>query len=309
MNKNNKILILILVALLVALFIIYRVYDPREKRMTFFNIDVEQLNSFEIATTEDTLKITRVNNEWQIEKPFIFPAEKSRVQTLKERILPAQTSETPVSIAEESRKNYLVTEEEGVLVSFFDRDDNLLDRAYTGRRGRVTYVRRPDDNNVYQIIDHLGQTITPNVNPWRDIYVVSFNKNQIQQIDVEYLRNTYSITATDDLWHYEDSQNSFSIEHANRALRRMFAQLEEIASMRFIDFQYDEYQEILADPSLIITITTTDNEITELVFGFDREQGDFVVMKNGNKDHLFLVEASTADRFTISYRHFEDNLQ
>ena len=38
---------------------------------------------------------------------------------------------------------------------------------------------------------------------------------------------------------------------------------------------------------------------------FSVEEGDFIVMKNGNIDHLFQVDANIVDNFTKAYQHFK----
>ena len=305
MSKNNKILITLFLVLLVALFIINRVTDPRAKRTTYFDVDQEHLYAFEFVTKTDTLRLVRDNSLWEISEPFRFPADNTRVGRFIEQIHTVETSRTPVSVSEESHKDYFVTDERGTVVRFYDVYDNLLDEAYVGTRGRMVYARRSDSDDVYQLSGNIGHLISANVNAWRDINTVSYPEEIIDRIDVEYRRNDYTLYKDNNQWFYEDEENNFSISPNNRALRNALHQLEEMPSMRFIDYEFEEYEHLLEDPELLLDITKIDGSTTNLVFGFDREQGDFVVMKDGNEDHLYLVEAETADNYTISYQHFQ----
>lgn len=303
--STNKKLIIILGLLIVAFVIINRINDPRQRRTDFFKVDTDNLHSIQLQSVNDTLRISRESHKWVIEKPFYFPADNQRVESFIERIIPIQTSTTPVSVSETSHDNYSVTEDTGTLLTFYDINNNILDRAFMGRRDRRTFARRPEDKNVYELLGHIGFLITPNVAPWRQINIVSIPRGLIERIDIQYELNSYSIAATDTLWHYTDSENSFAIRDTNTALRRIFEELEAIPSMRFIDDEYEEHAHLLENPQLVMTITQTDNTVHTLEWGYDRDEGDFIVIKNGDKKHLYLVNANIADRFTIAYQHFQ----
>ncbi len=306
MTKNNKILIIVLVFLVVLLLLINRLTDPRERRVTYFDVDLDELYAVEISNMEDTVRVARTNDTWNLEKPFPFPVDRSRIRNFLEQVVPAQTSRNPVSVSESSHPRYSVNEQRGVLVSFLDAGNNLLDQAYMGRRDRAHYARRPESDEVYQLLGHIGMMISANFQPWRDVFIFNMPRGDIKSIDVQYARSSYTISDENTHWEYNSSEQSFTIPDGNRSVDLILQRFEEgIASMRFYDFVYDEYEHLFEDPELVLTIKRHDNRETELLWGFYRDEGEFLVKKDGNTDYLYLVDANIADKFTKAHQHFQ----
>lgn len=306
MTKNNKTLIIILVVLVVALFLINRLTDRRQRRTAYFNVDLEELYAIELSNREDTVRVARTNDIWELEKPFPFPVDRSRIRNFLEQIVSAQTSVNPVSESESSHPRFSVNKQRGVLVSLYDIGNNLVDEAYLGRRDRAYYARRPHTDNVHQLLGHISMMISANYQPWRDVYLLTMPRGEIKTIDVEYVFNTYTLSDEGTHWEYNSSEQSFTIPDGNQALELIFQRFEEgIGTMRFYDFVYDEYEHLFEEPELTLVITGHDNRKTELIWGFYRDEGEFLVKKDGNTDHLYMVDANIADKFTKAHQHFQ----
>ena len=304
MSRNNKILIAIFVLLIALLLVIRYVRDPRERRIQFFNLNVDNIASIEMKTARDTLVIANDGFEWNIEYPFIFDIEQTRLNNFFSQVLPVQTSSTPVALSENSFQDYQVTEERGTMLSFFDRNNRLLDSAIIGRSGAMAYARRPDDNRVYQLSENITFVVNPSLNPWRTKSIVSIPRGQLSAIDVTYELNKYTITATDTLWLFTDSEHSFSVTENNNAFRRVLGAIERFSAFGYKDFQYEEYSSILQNPQLILNLKLIDGQEINLLFALDDDH-NFIVQKNDITDHLYITDADTVDLFTKAPQHFQ----
>lgn len=304
MSKNNRLLIVFLIVLTALFFIIRHVRDPRERRMRFFDVNLADITSIEFKTATDTLIIVNDGFDWYIEHPFTFDIDRTRLDNFINQVLPVETSSIPVSVSEDSFTNYQVTEGRGTTLSFYGLNDRLLDTAIIGRSGRFAYARRPDEQNVYQLSENISFTVNPGINMWRSNNIVSIPRGFIEDLEVTYKLNQYNITATDSLWLFTDSEHSFSIPENNNALRRVLTTLERMTSQGFKDFQYEKYQDILQEPQLVLNISLMDGSETTLIFAIE-EETNFIVQKNEQIDHLYMIDADTVDLFTRAPQHFQ----
>jgi hypothetical protein len=304
MSKNNIILIIVLIVLVVALWVIRYTSDPRERRVRFFDLNPESISMIEISTARDTLVISHDGVEWSIEHPFYFSIDKNRLDSFFSQVLPVETSSIPVALSEESFTNYQLTEERGTRLKFYDSQNNLLDSALIGRSGRSAFARRPDDNRIFQLMDNISFIVSPTLAAWRNNQIVGIPRGAIEDIEVKYQLNHYKITATDSLWHFSDDTHSFSIPENNSSFRQLLNKIESMNSFGFKDFEFEEYASILAEPQLILNISKIDGNKTTLIFAYTEEE-NFVVQRNELTDHLFIIDADTVDLFTRAPQHFQ----
>lgn len=304
MSKNNKLLIAILIVLITLFIVIRHTKDPRERRIRFFNLSLENIYSLEMVTTRDSLVIATDGFDWIMEQPFRFELDQARLNNFFSQVLPVETSSNPVALSEDSFANYQVTPERGTLVRFYDQNKRLIDSALIGRSGSYAYARRPEDNRVYQLSENISFVVNPSLNSWRINTIVSMPRNQISELEVNYELNQYTLSATDSLWLFTDSGNSFSIPENNTALRRITAKLERFSTFGYKDFEFDDYVSLLQDPQLTLNVQLIDGSNISLFFALDAD-GNFIVQKDEMIDHLFITDAESVDLFTISPQHFQ----
>ncbi len=305
MNKNNIILIIVLIALVIVFFALRQAKDQTERRISFFSIDLDKLGAVEISTARDTLRLASVDFQWSIEKPFLFPVNNNRMDRFFNEVLPVQTSSIAVSENKDAYEDYQVTEEKGTLVTLYDKNNNILDSAIVGQTRGFAYARRPADNRIYQLYDNISTVIRPTLNPWRSNEVVSIPSSHIKNVQISYEGNDYELAATDTVWTYSNANTSFEVEDSNQALTNILSTLGKLESFTFIDFKFDEYAEHFAEPRLSVTINKTNNTSTYLVFAAEADDR-YLLMKDNIQDHLYRTNAEVLNKFTISEQRFTE---
>jgi len=308
MSKNNKILVIVLAALVVLFLIINQMKNPKEKRVKFFNVPAESIFAVEITTAKDTLRIVKDDTNWSIELPFVTEINLNKVETLFEKIIPAETSSIPVSISEESLPQYRLDGIKGTTIAFFSRDNKELVKGTLSRIGSTTYAKRSNNNDVYQLTENIAAFVTSNLYDWRAQYVVSINKQNIKKISVEYSQNNYTITNKDTLWVYKDKEAEFEVSDVNPAIIKITKELEDLPALNFYDYSYEKYKERIQNPVLTLNIEKRDNTTVNLVFALE-EDNIFIAQKDNNTEHLYAVSDESINLFTISSERFKQELQ
>jgi hypothetical protein len=304
MSRNNKILIVLFLVLITLFIVIREVRDPSEKRVEFFSINPEMVHAIEISTSSDTLKIVRTDTEWLIGYPFTFDINEARLNRFMDVVFSVESSTQPVSVSEDSHGDFQLTDARATKLQFFASDGRLLDEALIGRSGAFAYARRFDKPDVYQLTDNITFQISPRLSNWRNQYIVAIPSGQIESIDVDYELNSYTISRADTSWTYASTEQNFAIDENNSQLKRVLSKIEAMDSFDYFDFQFEEYEEPLTNPQLTLRISHREKPETHLVFAL-LEDGNFIVMKNGVTDHLYLSDAETVDEFTKSHHHYQ----
>ena len=306
MNKHNKILIVILVALAALFLVIKLTKDPKEKRVKFFKVSPESVYGVEFIFKGDTLKVVKDDHTWTLEKPFISEVNYNKIETLFEEALPVETSSIPVSVSTESLEQYSLDEKGRVSMTLFSRDKKEIFKAYLGRVGGVSYGKEIDDNNVYLLSKNIVNLLQPELFLWRSLNIISIPKQEIHSISVDYSLNSYTLTSSDTLWTYTDSETSFEVRDLNPALIKIIQAIGEMPATLNYDYEFEIHEETLAKPQLVLTIEKKDKKVVTLKFAIEVGEEDFfVVQKDDDTDHLYSSDKDMVNLFTVSSERFK----
>ena len=253
MNKKQTIYIGILVVL-VILFLITKMGNNVEKRINFFHADSARIMTIEISNIKDTLRLSKKNDEWMMVYPFEYPTNEYQIKNIFSKVLNVKTSNLPISESENSFNTYKVTNSQGTLIKFLDKNNNVLDEAIIGKSSssKTTPARRPDDNKIYKLEDNINYIITPNSDNWREKTILEIEEYNISKISVLCDVNTYELTPSDSLWYYIDDKSTLSVEFNNKTLRGILSTLSKLTVNGFVDNKFEDYKEKLISPDLEI---------------------------------------------------------
>lgn len=306
MNKNNKIY-LVLLAVLVILFLVTKLNDKTEKVINFFKIDSLAISRFSLKDANNRILIENQKGAWQIIEPINYPADNIRVNDLIDKLLSARTSNLPLSESEQSLPNYQLQDSLAVLLTFYGKNDKVLDAAYFGQiPGQMqTPARRTDNFKVYLLDQSLYNNLKAETSNWREKIVAEVDKDSIEKIAVLYNEMGYELSRSDTAWVFEDGSVSLDIAADNPSLRTLFSALSKITTTQFKDHEYENYQKLLQKPDMEIVVSQLDGNSLYLRLAKEEEDKNYILQKDNLTDHLFVQYESWLNRFRKTAADFK----
>jgi hypothetical protein len=299
MNKKSTIYLAVLI-ILVIVFLIIKTNDKTERRIRFFDVDSTRIGAIEIFTSEDTLKLVKSAERWMIDHPVKFPPTQRKIKDLFDRVIPVETSRIPVSESESAFETYNVTDSLGTAVKIYDEKGKELIFAYIGKSSNYNYShgRYNNASEVYQLYDNISSILIPRSDNWRNKEIIKLEEDPAE-IKVFSPERSYTISATDSLWHYTEGDSSFFISQNNRSLNTLLDNSRTFRISSFIDNEYEIYADKFDNPKLTVQLKLYSGD--EIILKFvakDEESKQYVVQKNDETDFLYVV-------FDNIYRYFQ----
>ena len=297
MSKKQKIYISILVVLVIV-FLITKIDNNVEKRIQFFQADSAMITSIEISNIRDTLKLSKQNNTWKIVIPFEKNANEYQVQNIFSKVLNVKTSNLPISESESSFNTYKVTNSQGTLLRFLDKNNEVLDEAIIGKSSssKSTPVRRPDEDKVFKLEDNINYVVTTNSDDWREKTILEFDEHSISKISIIGGICAYELTQSDSLWLYADGMSNLSVSNKNPTLKEILSKLTQLTVNGFVDNEYATYKEKLKYPKLEIGVEFFDGSNHYIRLSMVKDP-KYVLQLDNNKTFLYSVYQDWVDKF------------
>ena len=305
MNKKQKIYIGILVILMIVFFIT-KMGNNIEKRISFFQADSSKIVTIEISNLKDTLRLSKKNNEWMLVYPFEYPTNEYQIKNIFSKVLNVKTSNLPISESESSFDTYKVTNSQGTLIKFLDKNNYVLDEAIIGKSSssKTTPVRRPDETKIFRLEENLNHVITINTDNWREKTILEIEENSISKISVLCDENAYELTPSDSLWHYVDDKSTLGVDFNNKTLLDILSTLSKLTVNDFVDNKYEEYKEKLNFPNLEIGIELFDGSSHYIRIAMDKDP-KYVLQFNNEESFLYSVYNDWVEKFTKEAMDFK----
>ena len=298
MNKKQKIYIGIL-AVLVIVFLLTKIDNNVEKRIPFFQADSVKIASIEISNIKDTLKLSKLNGTWKIVYPFEKEANEYQIQNIFTKVLNVTASSLPISESEDSFNTYRVTNSQGTLLRFLDKNDKMLDEVIIGKSSssKTTPVRRPNENKIFKLEENINYVVTSNTDSWREKNIFEIDENKISKISVIAKENAYELTLSDSLWYYADGKSNLGVSFNNPTLRDILISLSKLTVTSFVDNRYEEYRNKLALPDLEIGIELLDGSTHHIRIAMDKDP-KYILQFDNETNFLYSVYNNWVDKFT-----------
>ena len=297
MNKKQKISIVIL-AVLIILFLITKLDDKTERRISFFDVDSIQVEKIEIIADGDTLILTKSSNGWMLSSPIEYPIRSRKMEQFFEDVMKVETSNLPISEEEDSFETYKLTDSLATTLKIYGKNDKLLDHSLVGKSSSYNNspARKYSNNKVFRLEKNISNYLKTDPKQWRKREVLELDKEQIAKISILYEDTGYELSATDTLWQYEDGENTVSIQLNNTALRTILNSLVKVNVTDFIDEEIDGYLTKLQNPALEIGINMYDGSKYYLRAA-PKDENKYVLQVNNETEHLYLVYKSWLNKF------------
>jgi hypothetical protein len=305
MNKKQKISIVVLLVLII-LFMITKLNDKTERRISFFDVDSAKVEKIEIVAFEDTLLLAKSSNGWMLSYPIEYPISPRKMEQFFEDVLKVETSNLPISEEESSFETYKITDSLATTLKIYGKNDKLLDHSLVGKSSSYNNspARKQGSNNIFRLERNITSLLKTDPKLWRKREVLKLDKEQIAKISILYKDTGYELTATDTFWQYEDGENTVSIQHNNPALRTILNSLGKVNVNDFIDEEIDGYLAKLQNPALEIGINMYDGRKYYLRAAKD-EDNKYLLQVNNDTEHLYTIYENWLKKFQKKAEDFK----
>jgi hypothetical protein len=181
-KKEYVVLVLIILALSVYLFLrsrdrsLYKVPEVSE-------VASEDITQIEISRPGSTILMTKKDDHWYID-PQKFPADTDKVKGMLDHIK-GITLTALVSEAKDYNRYELGNDQKITVKAWIgDKLSRSFDVGKTAPSYRHTFVKLPEDSNVYHARGNFKSNFDQTVESLRDKSVLSFDKKEIRELTI-----------------------------------------------------------------------------------------------------------------------------
>ena len=304
MNKKQKLSIVVLV-ILIILFMITKLNDKTERRISFFDVDSIQVEKIEIIAAGDTLLLAKSSTGWMLSHPVEYPISPRKMEQFFKDVLKVETSNLPISEEESSFETYKLTDSLATTLKIYGKNDKLLDHSLVGKSSSYNNspARKQGGNKIFRLEKNITNILRTDPKQWRKREVLELDKEQIAKISILYEDTGYELTATDTLWQYDDGEESINIQYNNPALRTILNSLGKVNVTDYIDVDIDGFLSKLQNPALEIGISMYDGS-NYYLRAAQEDENKYILQVNNDTEHLYKVYKSWLQKFEKTNEDF-----
>ncbi|MCK9329648.1 MAG: DUF4340 domain-containing protein [Candidatus Cloacimonetes bacterium] len=299
MNKKN-IALLALLILLVVVFMFSRKKENIEKRINFFKFTPENIHSFDILTSDDTLKIELVDSKWQISKPLIAPVKDNQINRFLNDFIKVETSNIPISESINRQTFYNVNDSTGTIINIYGQNQKLLQKVLYGKSNNYNYayLRKYNDNKIYQI-NNLQSVITPSAKTWREDKILNIIESDINSISIVNNQDSFELIQNELYWNLSYADSVQTIENSNKTFSTFKNSLLNLRSSNFVDNQYDEYKDKFDQTTHEIIINLKNEDKIQLK-AISLSDTEYLLMRNNEQHTLYKLNKYQFEQLFIT---------
>jgi len=289
---NNKILLTLLV-LLVAVFVLTKVFRSPALESNLdvglFAIDTALIRSVKVQRPDQPAIILQRNNSaWTITEG----ERHTRVQVTAInsflRTLSQIKPERVVSRKEDKWRTYQVDDSTSIHLTAFDQDSVPVVDWYIGKESAgVTYIRPADDEAVYAMEGSIRSRADDGFNDWRDKTFIRITPSSVTKVMFQYPSDTgFVLQRRDNTWMIDDDQAD-SVQ-----VQRYLSKLQSRNLSSFADEFTPSH-----DADVTISVEAT-NGSTTVVKGWKGDDDEWTLNSTVQQDVYFKDARIDDDLFT-----------
>jgi hypothetical protein len=294
--KKNKLILLIVLVILIALYFALRQKDSVERNQSLVSLDPQLIDRISIWDQEARIDLYKSEGIWKLSDPVPWPADTLRIAMLWQKVIEGKYNDVPMSDGKAALSRYNLEDENALHISLQagSRKEHLL---FSNIGNAWDYFRRAGDNTVYQAQNHFAQDLAPILINWRNPEIIKYWEHEIKQIRVEHEKNKYSLIRDGVKWTFKDAKHDFEVVNHNFALSKIVSILQNLNSHVFISGDDPKFKAVFDKPVATVWITDTKDKTRKLTFAKFIDQR-YVLMLDDDPSVLYQVEFDTVFRFT-----------
>lgn len=303
MKKNKTILLIILVALM-AIYAFLALRKPQEREETLIKLNSQAIDKIEIWDAFDSILLSKTQDGWKLGEDMVWDADSLVVHGFFMDVIDARYARSPVSTGADGLSRYELNNEKAlhIKISAGDKNEYLL---FSNLGKAWDYFRFADANEVYQVKSKVVSNYLPEMSRWRDPLIIHILEEEIERIEVNHLRNSYSLIQDYSGWKYKDSRQEFDIFLNNFSLVKVISILQNFQSYLLDTDMSEELVSRFKEPIATVLIKTTDGKSTKLTFARLDENQSMMILDD-DLGVIHHVSHETINRFTRAPEAFQE---
>lgn len=294
--KKTKLVLLLVLIILIGLYFILKAYQPKEKLARVFDLDTLAINRIEIYDAQNTLKMVKEGKIWRLTYPVKWEADSLKIQAFFRDVISATYDTTPMSTGKEAIDKYQQKDEEALHIIVSD-GKKTVHTLFSNLNNPYDYFRYAHKNDIYQIKAKVTNNYNTELINWRSSHIVSYQEEELLQIEVTHPKNKYTLTRKGTDWFYKDSTQEFKINPYNRGLIKVLNILANLNTFIFVDDAAENYAAKFQKPYCTVKLSLTNNHSQELKF-IEHTKGEYLMMVDNDLSVLFVISWDSVFRFT-----------
>lgn len=179
--------------------------DERVKQAgrIFGELDESAIVAVELRTSHGPVRLDKVDQEWRLVEPLIYPADETAVRSLI-RTIAALDADRTVSLDEIEAADYGL-DTPVLRVALVDEKDARFELAVGGETplGQKRAVQRGQDDEIIFCSGAFVAAFDKQIDQWRSREVVDALERDLATIAIETASDLISATRVGDRWHLE----------------------------------------------------------------------------------------------------------
>lgn len=287
MRRNLYLLLIILALLVIIALIMERPFGrgrKKEELALFPGFDRAKVEKIEITENGETVELKREGDEWVVSTAKGYPADNIAVNRMFDE-MDEMTSKELISENPDKHPKFKVNKD-GIEVKMLDKEGKTVAHFFVGKIGPdyiSTYVRRADSKKVYLIPRTLRPVFGKGKTGWCDKEVISFNIDDVSQIDLEDSGTSISLKRTEKGWEMTKPEKTEADKDAVEQILRTLSSFKADD----VEIERGEIECGLDVPSSKVTIKLKDG--TEKILLFGKEKNNRRYLKAEGKDQIFML--------------------
>lgn len=292
MNPKQLRIIAIVLGVVVVLWGLSEVVgggrDQRETVTLLVPISPEETDRVMLVNSGDTLEFRRADDAWTVNG---FSAASDAITELFAAVANPPEAEL-ISTSASVHARMGVDSANGKQLTFFSGDE-LIASIVVGNRGRGfnrSYVRDPNEDEVYSYNGPLTSLVGRQIDYWRNKVITDVSSSDIASVRVSRETGRYVLDKVEDRWMIDGDTEADSV-----AVHRLLQRFQPLRATSFATVQQEDSADFVRPDRTVMLLGALGDTLAALAF--DSTDGGFWV-RRGSDPTVYKVLRFNADRVT-----------
>ena len=302
MSKKNLILLIIVIAGVVIYLATnkslrtYSTENKAEYSKIFPKFDPENVDKIIIKKFMNTTTIEKQDSGWfVVDSAMTVRADSGNVKSLLKDLGNIEI----LSLRSQSKKSHFkmkVDTLQGARITLLSGKDTLCDIIIGGMSGfGLTYVRKPDSDNVYEAKGFL--TRYSSITDWRDKTIVSVEPESVKSFSFRFPEGGYKLERTDSGWIATDLKSGETVRADSTKVIAVLRSLSRFMAPTFPRLPDDTAGIDFSKPDYEAKILLNDGSEKNFAAYQTKKNDNVFVLKSSERKVLLRVYKGTMRRF------------
>ncbi|MBN2096176.1 DUF4340 domain-containing protein [Candidatus Peregrinibacteria bacterium] len=295
MSTLKKVLIVFVILLIFIIVVEQPGRDAKKRQSEKFFIPkfvIEDVTKVQMghAAQEREVILEKGEGGWRVVNGHSFPADTQKVDDFLKAMYSLKEGSV-VSNNPERTAIFSVDEKNGIHVQAWNHKERAIADFYAGETiPDGQYLRRADEDEVFQTIPSLTRFLTDSLDSWKDKTLLSVEEADVRRFSLKTPEEEIVLEKKDMVWHVIQPED---YEADGLAVRTLFDQFKQLRANAFAE-STDASQADFSGPDYKLSVRMNDDAL-QLVLFKKAEEGDYYFAKNGDKDMVYTVDQPLVD--------------